>query len=235
MTYYPPSVDPANLDTLTGAFREIMGKSVQYTDGMLPAQVIAVNGGVPITVAVQPLVMLVATDGSAHSRAPIFNVPVMQLGGGGCVLTFPLAVGDVGFILANDRDISQFITDVANFTVGENPPNTYRMKTFSDAIFMPAVLSGYSVAGSGVGATLQTADGTVGLVISKTGVQILGPVVFSGDVTMNGTVTTSAQVTMNGPTVEVTGGLTVTGTNSDFPAASLYIEGNVQATGTITP
>lgn len=204
MTYYPPSVDPANLDTLTGAFREILGKATQYTDGMLPAQVVNINAGPPMTVGVQPLVMLVATDGSSHSRAPIYNVPVMQFGGGGCLLTFPVKVGDVGFILANDRDISTFIQQLSGAGASQSPPNTFRMKTFSDAIFMPAVLSGYTLADlPGAAMTLQTIDGTVSITISERGVVITSPIL---------TINSTTALNITTPLISLTGNMVATGT-----------------------
>jgi len=235
MTNYNPSLDPANLETLVGAFRVALNKLVQNMDGMLPAQVVAVNAGPPMTVDVQPLIMMLSSDETAISRAPLASIPVQQMGGGNILLSFPVAEGDLGWILANDRDISTYIQ---NFK--ETPPSGLRKKNFSDSIFIPAILSGYTINPINDGsAVLQTKDGTVSIAISETGIILTGPITVVGALTVQGGLSVTGAVT---GTFDITGDLTINSTSTveinSSASPSLAITGNaasIVATGTITP
>jgi len=81
----------------------------------------------------------------------------MQFGGGGFVLNFNLKPGNLGWIKASDRDISLFLQ-----TFKENAPNTLRLHSFQDAVFIPDVMTGYTINGEDAeNAVLQTVDGSV--------------------------------------------------------------------------
>lgn len=151
-----PSRDPANDDSLTGLFRQILDKAAQNTDDMLPARVVAFDRA-RNRVQVQPLIRIVGTNGETLSRAQIIDIPVQQIGGGGFVLLFPLSPGNLGWIKANDRDISLFLQSWQ-----ESPPNTFRKHSFSDAVFIPDVMTGWTLSGDDAArAVLQSTDGNV--------------------------------------------------------------------------
>lgn len=134
-----PSVDPANEGTLTGAFRQIFGKLLQDVNGMLPAQVIAFDRTTN-RVQVQPLISVLTTAGQTVGRAQIASLPVAQIGGGGHILNFNLVTGDLGWILANDRDISLFLQSYS-----AQRPNTERKCNFADSLFIPDVMTGFTI------------------------------------------------------------------------------------------
>ncbi len=48
------------------------------------------------------------------------------------VISFPLQAGDLGWIKANDRDISLFLQHLRN-----SAPNTARLHSFEDSMFFP--------------------------------------------------------------------------------------------------
>lgn len=127
----PPSGNPANSTDFTGILRLVLTKFLQYTDDMLPAKIVAYDRATN-RAQVQPMIVTVTTDGIRVSRAPVASVPVVQLGGGGFVVSFPIIPGDLGWIKANDRDISLF-----KQSLSETQPNTQRKHTFSDAVFIP--------------------------------------------------------------------------------------------------
>src|ERR1700761_9047699 len=102
-----PSTNPANLGSMVGMFREVLSKFLQNVDDMLPAVVISYDPDAK-TVIAQPLIMLALTDGTTQSRAPVGPIKVFQIGSGNAVLDFRLGPGNIGFIKANDRDISIF-------------------------------------------------------------------------------------------------------------------------------
>jgi len=99
---------------------------------MLPAKVLAYNRTTN-RAQLQIMVPMVTTGNQVQQRATIASVPVMQLGGGGFVVSFPISVGDIGWIKANDRDISIFKSTLNN---ASGPP-TQRLHKFSDAVFIP--------------------------------------------------------------------------------------------------
>ena len=138
--YAPPSIDPADEDSLPGVFRSVLQKFLQQTDDMLPAVVIAYDRATN-RATVQPHIMLGTTDGRKISRAQIASVPVLNLGAGGFVLSFPVKPGDLGWIKASDRDISLYLQGGAK----EEWPNTKRLHSFEDGLFIPDALKGFTV------------------------------------------------------------------------------------------
>lgn len=165
-----PSLDPADNDTLKGTFRTAFRKLMQGTDGMLPCKVIAATADRKY-VTVQPMVSVVATDGTVTQRAQITQVPVLQMGGGNYVLSFPVAADDLGWILANDRDISAYIQ-----TSEATPPNTGRMQNFSDAVFIPDKARQWSLDGGDADAAVwQSLDGTIKVAVSEGSITLKHP------------------------------------------------------------
>lgn len=161
------SRNPANEGSLAGVFQEILGKFLGNVDDMLPAVITAYDRGTN-RATVRPLVRVLLTDGTTFDRAEVDSVPVLQLGGGDVVLSFNIAVGDIGWLKANDRDISLFLEDLAS-----SPPNTIRKHTFSDAVFIPDQFRKWTLpAGAGTDAVLQTLDGTQSIVIKPATISI---------------------------------------------------------------
>ena len=212
--YNNPSLDPANNNNLAGTIRFAFGKLLQTVDGMLPAQVISYDRQTN-RVQVQILISLVTTDGTVVPRPQIASIPVLLLGGGGLFLTFPLNTGDLGWVLANDRDISNFLQ-----TYAQSIPNTNRVKDFSSSVFIPDIMRGYTLADDADGAAvLQNTDGTVSISISNTDVTINA----AQSVTINATHNLNVNADANSVFTLNSG----TGT--------LGVVGNITATGSITP
>lgn len=167
-----PSQDPADMDSLKGAFRLAFRKLMQGTDGMLPAKVIAATADRKY-VTVQPMIAVVATDNTVTQRAQITQVPVLQMGGGDYVLSFPVAAGDLGWIIANDRDISAYLQ-----TNEATPPNTGRFKNFSDAIFVPDKARQWTLAGGDADAAVwQLLDGSVRIALKAGEIDLTAPII----------------------------------------------------------
>ena len=178
-----PSIDPANDGDLVGAFRHIFGKMIQNVDDMLPAQVIAYDR-VSNRATVQPLVMVLTTGDTTVQRASVASIPVFRFGGGDFMLSFNLKAGDLGWIKANDRDISLFLQ-----SGNASAPNTLRKHSFSDAMFYPDAMRGYTVAGEDLeNAVLQNKDGSVKISVGQDKIKIVAPAIemVSGSLTHNG-------------------------------------------------
>jgi hypothetical protein len=210
MTINYPSIDPADNDSLVGTINFVVNKILKDQDDMLPAKVIAVKDGF---VQVQPQIYLITTGGEQVSRAQFAKVPILSLGGGGFVLTFPVKAGDFGYIKANDRDISIFLQSLS-----ESPPGTVRQHSFSDAVFIPNAFSGYSYDSDNL--VLQKLDGSVKIELSDNAIDITAPtvningsqqvnVISSDSVEVQGTgqvnIDSSTQVKLTAPIVNVNG------------------------------
>lgn len=179
-----PSVDPADLDSLAGAFQFIVKKILQQTDDGIPAKVIAYDRTTGLA-TLQPMIKILTTNNTLVSRAPIAKVPVFSYGGGGFTVNFPLVAGDTGWIKANDRDISLYLQSAYE----ESPPNTDRIHSFSDGVFYPDVMAKYTIAAEdAANMVIQTLDGTVKIsigtdiitVVAPTGVMIETPQTYLG-------------------------------------------------------
>ena len=188
------SRDPANDDSLTGTFKEVLRKFLQRTDDMLPAMVQNYDRARNLA-RVQPLIQVVDTEGQRFNRAPLANVPVLLLGGGSFFVSFHLPAGSLGWIKANDRDISLFLQGFAN-----NRPNTRRMHTFEDSVFIPDIMTGYTIAGEDQqAAVIQSTSGAVKISLTNERININAPAI---NLTATGAVAIqSASLTHNGTNV----------------------------------
>lgn len=148
------------------AFEKLLAK----VDDCLPAVVVAFDRDAN-RATVRPLVQMVTTSGEVVPRAALASVPVFQIGAGDCVLNFDLIPGDLGYIKACDRDISLFLQALA-----EGPPNTKRLHSFSDGVFLPSVIRGQSIAVEDAhNAVFQRRDGSVRLSLWPDFVKITAP------------------------------------------------------------
>lgn len=167
--YNPSSFDPSMRGDLPGTIRYVLEKFLQNTDDALPAQVVAFNRTTN-RVSVQPLISIVTTSNTVIPRAQLQSLPVLQLGGGGFVVSFPIAVGDTGWVKAMDRDISLFLQGIAGGTSAVTQPNTARKHSFSDALFIPdTMLKGVTISSDDVNnAVWQNLAGTTKISLGST-------------------------------------------------------------------
>jgi len=184
-----PSRDPADDGSLLGMARAILDKFLQGVDDMLPARVVSYDRSANRAIVV-PLVKVLTTDNRQISRAQLGPIPVAQLGAGGVALSLNLQPGDLGWIKANDRDISIVVQSYA-----DNAPNTLRKHSFQDAVFIPDVMHGITtVSEDATHAVLQTLDGNcrvaiwpdrvklsagaLSITIGPASIEVIGPVNF---------------------------------------------------------
>jgi hypothetical protein len=209
-----PSINPADNGSLAGSLRLAFNKLMQEVNGMLPARVIKYDRD-ENRVQVQLLITIVTTDGSQVDRQQVASLPVLLLGGGGFFLSFPIKEGDLGWVLANDRDISNFLQSYANA-----PPNTYRKFSFSDGLFIPDIMRGYTIAGEDdENAVLQNLDGTIKISLSETTIKITAPTVI-----VDGLLDAQGGISGGGAGLIP---FTFTG--------NMHVVGDITASGSITP
>lgn len=216
-----PSRDPADDGSMLGMARAVLGKFLQSVDDMLPARVLSYDRATNRATVV-PMVKVLTTANQQVGRAQIASVPVMQYGGDGAVLSFNLKPGDLGWIKANDRDIS-----IVMQTYADNAPNTLRMHSFQDAIFIPDVMHDITInAEDATNAVLQTLDGLVRVAlwpdrlklsvgalhvtIGPSGIDVVGAVTFHDPVHALGTLAVDGTSTLTGAS-SMPGGATIAG------------------------
>lgn len=154
-----PGANPANSGGMAGVLKTVLGKFLQEVDDCLPARLLSYDRENNVA-SVQPLVAVSTTEGGVVSRALIASVPVLALGGGGFVINFPLKAGDLGWIKASDRDISLYLQSLT-----EAKPNTARLHSFSDGVFIPDIMRRYQIPGEDFdsNAVIQSLDGKIRL------------------------------------------------------------------------
>lgn len=195
-----PDIDPANNESLAGTLQFAFYKFMQNMNGLLPAQVIKYDRTTN-RVQIQLMIAVVTTQGAQVSRPQIASVPVLVLGGGDVFLSFNLQAGDLGWLAANDRDISLFLQSYT-----ETAPNTGRIKNFADGVFIPDIMKGYTIDPSDASnAVLSTKDGTIRISIGASGVKITAPTVtIDGAEHVTGVITGDAGANLSG-TIALTG------------------------------
>lgn len=218
-----PDIDPANNDSLAGTLQFCMKKFMQNMNGMLPAKVIKYDRDIN-RVQVQLLIALVSTDGSIISRAQIASIPVLVLGGGNAFLSFDLIPGDLGWVLANDRDISSFLQ-----TYTESPPNTFRMNSFSDSMFIPDIMTDFTVESEDLhNVVLSKRDGSMRISLQSDRIKLTAPLVeITGKLQVDGEIIGQGGLNLSGL---IPGSLFTL-----FVNGNEGVVGNIQAGGTITP
>ncbi len=202
MTISPPSRNRAMDNTLFGVLDLFKAKFKQDLDDMLPARVIAYDRATN-RAQVQPLIVMINTLNQQVPRAQIASIPVLQIGGGGFVMSFPIKTGDLGWIKANDRDITFFLKNYA-----QAAPNTQRKHKFSDAVFIPdSFMKDVVISGEDTdNLVIQNLDGTVRVAIWADKVKITAPSVIidtpettcTGNLTVNGDLQVDGMATVTG-------------------------------------
>ena len=187
--------------TLSGAITQ----ALMQVDGMLPAKVVKVDRTTG-RVSVQPMIQMGDTGGNKITRAIVPNIPIMTMGAGGIFASFPVKIGDLGFVFAADRDTSLFYQSQG----GMDWPNTERLHQFGDGGFLPLKLFNFSIAGDVLsdGFSLQTDDGST-FVTLKAGevqitaamVKIVGDIEHTGNLVRTGDTATTGAVSNNGKDV----------------------------------
>lgn len=204
-----PSRNPADDGHLAGLLNIAFRKKMQLTDNQLPAQVISYNRA-NNTAMVLPLIDMMLVNGKNQKRATVASVPVLSLGGGGFCVNFPLQSGDLGWIEASDRDISLFMQSLK-----ESKPNTARIHSFEDGLFIPDAFRKYTFSGAdAANMVIQSYDGTVKIALGPGVINLDAPMVNINASNMNfsgsGAATFGIPVTMNQP-VTMTDGLKLNG------------------------
>lgn len=170
MANQTPSINPADESTLAGVMGAAIRKAMQSLDVMLPVEVVAYDRATN-RATVRHLVQMVGSDGEVVSRANIASIRVMQFGNGAFNISLPIQPGDKGWLKAADRDISVFQQGLT-----EGAPNTARLHSFQDGVFMPDAMSnGDAPEGQGDRVVIGSNDGACFMAFDANGFEFSGP------------------------------------------------------------
>lgn len=136
MANQTPSVRPADTGTLAGVIGLAIHKALQSVDGMMPVEVVSYDRATN-RATVKHLIQMTGSDGQTIDRAQIASVRVQQPGNAAFSISLPIKPGDKGWIIAADRDLSIF----QDQGLGAGAPNTDRMHSFQDGLFLPDAMS----------------------------------------------------------------------------------------------
>jgi hypothetical protein len=161
------------------------------------------HGTVKVEIAIQAMVSDAKGEQTAQTIKPLVDVPVVFMGGGNMVATFPISVGDEALIIFADRGIDFWFA-----RGGVQRPAETRAHSLSDgiAIVGPRSLARSLVNLSSTTAQFRTVDastfveiagGGVVNIVAPGGLNIRGPVNITGDVNVTGEVTASEEGTFN--------------------------------------
>ena len=233
---YSPSTEDSDAISLSYIFSQMMNKYKWIT----PAIVKEYNRKSNIVTA-QPAMQEMAMNNEAVTLCEI-DVPCYVAGGGGWVTSYPLKKGDTGWLLTNDRDISEFLS-----TKQVSKPNTYRKHDYADSVFLPDFISGFMHKSEDDNAVvLQNKNGNIKVAIDDSSMRITfanTQVVINKDginITAKEAQVTADNIKING-NVSVDGQLLVTGdiqSNRDVTASGIslktHVHGDVESGNSTT-
>lgn len=193
---------------LSAAIAAVINSNNYKFECMTPARVIHFDRARNVA-TVQPLITWVDLSDRAKERGQYAEIPVISIGGGGFHISFPLVRGDIGWIHAADRDMSQFLKSLQMAK-----PNTGRCHKFEDGMFIPDVFRQYTISGEDSGAmVIQSTSSATRISIRQDNIKITTPslvtidsplskftgnVEIAGDVIMAKTLTVATEITLKG-------------------------------------
>ena len=201
----------------------------------LPGIVQTVGDGV---VSVLPTIEMLVTkqdDTEVSTQMPVIvDCPVVYMGGGGFVATFPIQPGDEALVIFADRCIDGW------WQSGKvSPQSVLRMHSLSDGFALigprsqlkaiPNISTSSAQLRSLDGSTyIEIAGGHVVNIVAPTGLNITGPVNIDGDLAVTGTTAGAGNISAQG-TVTATGDGTFNG-----HSVSNHVHSGVQPGGSNT-
>lgn len=210
-----PSFNPADAQSEVGVYEFLIDQILQRIEKVAPAQILSYDRR-KNRATVQILNQGITSTGAKVPKKSVPDIPALVLQGGGFNLSFPIKAGDIGWIVAADRDISVFKKLLQMFA-----PATYRKHQYKDGFFIPNKINDFNISEDDEASVLLTSeDGTTQISLKDGQTTITADsIVLNGDVTVNGTVTASGDVTGAGISLKthVHGGVQAGGGTTGVP------------------
>lgn len=189
-----PAYNPADSSTLSGLNNILQDKLSMNIECAIPGIVQSYDRNTNRAV-IKPAITGVASQGQKVSKEPLINIPVFCMSGGGIIMSFPVQIGDKGWLIANDRNISIF-----KQSLEESAPNDLRKHNFLDAFFLPDKINDINFSQEDDGAfVIQTITGSTKITLKEGVITLTSPsVIVNGDTVINGSLTVTTETTTNG-------------------------------------
>ena len=200
-----PAHNPADVNTLDGMNNIFLDKISMSIENVIPGIVQSYDKTTNRAV-IKPAITGVASQGQKISKEPLQNIPVLNLSGGGFIISFPIKTGDTGWLIACDRNISIFKQNLV-----ESAPNDYRKHKFEDAFFIPDKINNVPLTNPN-SLLMQDETGAIKLELTNTGINLTGLTSITGNTSVIGNLTVSTGATgtfrtSDNKTVTVTNGI----------------------------
>lgn len=190
-----PSNNPADCNTLDGLNNTLIDKIFLNLKKVCPGIVQSYNRQTNRAV-IKPAITGIASQGQKVPKDNLVNIPVLNLSGGGVVLSFPIKQGDTGWLIAADRNISIFKQNLV-----ESAPNDYRKHCFEDSFFIPDKINDLNILDND-SFIIQTIDGATSISLKEnllnliaTAINLTGTTTITGDTSVVGNLTVSTGAT----------------------------------------
>lgn len=189
------------------AIRLVVRQMLAQLAVMCPVKVTKVSsqGGLSEsgTVTVQPLVTMLDGKLQAMNHAEIFNMQYFRLQGGKAAVIMDPKVGDIGFCVFADRDISVVVKKKEI-----SQPGSLRQHSFSDGIYIGGILND-------VPEKYVIFDENETKIVDPVKINVMAPVIeLNGAVTVNGTVSGPGNVINIEATLNLIGDVNQTGSQN---------------------
>jgi hypothetical protein len=134
-----PQLGPTKANSIQNQHQFMIDQAMGRVSGAKVVKIVAIHGGgigEPGTVDVQPLVNQIDGGGNSQPHGTIYGIPYTRSQGGGNVVVNDPVVGDVGYMLVADRDISA----VKSTKKAANPGSLRRFDP-ADGVYIGAMLN----------------------------------------------------------------------------------------------
>lgn len=228
-------INPSDQESMPAALEKWFRDLMLDVDDCLPAIVVSYDRASNLA-TVRPIITRLTVTDQSVPRQGLAEIPVLSIGAGAYTLNFPVKTGDLGWIKAADRDLSNFMNSLE-----EGAPPTCQTHSFASSLWIPDVFRQYTILPEHEDeAVFQTTDGQNRVALGRNRIKIaVGGAyveVTDGKVTVltggtldiqsahsnfSGDVTIAGKTTMNGGFASTGGGgsscdsLTVAGKKVD--------------------
>ncbi len=182
-----PNYDPFDIATNAQRIQGLIRSMLLGVRTAIPCEVLAVypGAGTPPsigTVDLQPLVQTVLADGTLQNIKPVYGAPFSRIESGATAVVVDPSVGDIGWAIAGDRDISKVIASGGQIS----GPGSARKHNISDLTYLFSIIS--------------AAEITQYLLMNSNGITMLSP----NTITIQG-----GQINLIGPVAQTDGNVTI--------------------------
>lgn len=237
---------PFTSNTEFGIISFIVRQMIAQMDTMKLVKVTKVTGGggaiaAAGTVDVQLLVSQVDGQGNAFKHGVVSGIPWWRLSGGTSAIIVDPAVGDIGYVIVSDRDISSVKTAAAAGKDPQGAPGSFRKNSISDGVYVGSVLTKDAptqyLAFTADGIKITDKSGNV-IEMAAAGITITPapgmPVTVNGQLVVTGILTAQANFQLGG-SLKNAAGATYAGnitTSGDVTAAGKSLSLHTHSQGT---